>query len=582
METQAAAPADPARELLDQLGSAKTRYTPADRDTKVRILQTFRDTEIRDVPSLIQFHEILCFLRAYPDDPEVLRLVEEALEGFATRVDLVKAGARPSDLRKVQDTGIAHTTVYYPYPHAMAKWLVDRFPRDVELDWEDESGLDKIRAALSFAVAYAENDALDDERIPLRDWVTAAKGKRPASALAWLLEVLDRSPLPPEVVRNLYDGAELLLGWELKDATASRTLAKFPTPRLFHHRGPLLRGEVDFWGEVQKPLPALRPVPRKTAGALIDLFRSALSVRNRELHPLLFANAHDVLMAEVDRGLRIVLVGVLPEFRLPLEGYYSFLVLKNGVPVSYGGGGPLLDRLEIAGNVFESFRQGESVYIFSQVFRVFRTLCGSRYFLLPRYQVGYENDEALRSGAFWFYHKLGFRPEDPHVLRLSEEEHERIKADPAYRSSPQTLQRLAQSDMALSLAPGGKDACRVLRPGDLGLLLSRHIAGRWGGDRAAAVRGATERVARLLGIRGRRRWPGPERLAMERLAPILALIPDLARWSPAEKRALTRIIRAKGGPRESSFVRLLQAHARLGRALCDLARLAGASAPPAA
>jgi len=566
------------RSLLDLLNTAKNRFTPEDRETKAKILDALRNVEIRDVPSLIQYHEALCFLRAYPDDPEVLRLVEEALEGFAARVDLVKASGRPSDLKKLQDTGIVHTTTYYPFPYAMAQWLVERFPRDVELDWDDEEGLERIGAALPLVVTYAENDALDDERISLRDWVKAAKGGRSVSDLQWLLEALDRSPLSPAVVRTLYDGAELLLGWELRDATASRTLAKFPTPRIFYHQGPLVRGELDFWGEVRKPLGALTPVPRKTGQALIHLFRAALSVRRREFHPLLYANPRDVLLADAGRGLRIVLVGVLPEFRLPLEGYYSFLVLKNGVPVSYGGGAPLLDRLEFAGNIFESFRQGESIYLFSQVFRVFRQLCGTRYFLLPRYQVGYENDEALKSGAFWFYHKLGFRPEDPDVLRLSEEEHGRIKADPAHRSSPKILERLARSDMAFSLAEDGEEACQVLRPGDIGLLVTRHIAQQFNGDRAAAVRAATQRVTRSLAVPGWRKWFGPERVAMERLSPILALIPDLPSWTPPEKRALLRIIRAKGGPRESDYIRLLREHPLLGRSLCDLA----ATAPPAA
>jgi len=98
----------------------------------------------------------------------------------------------------------------------------------VELDWEDEEGLDKIRSILPFVVAYAENDALDDEQISLREWVRAAKGDRRGSDLQWLLEVLGSSPLPPEGIRTLYKGAELLVGWELRDATNSRTLADFP------------------------------------------------------------------------------------------------------------------------------------------------------------------------------------------------------------------------------------------------------------------------------------------------------------------------------------------------------------------
>lgn len=561
-------------DLLAQLNAAKNRFTPADCATKVEILRTLRDREIRDVACLIQFHEILCFLRAYPDSPEVLRLVEEALEGFATRVDLAKADGRPAELKKLRDTGIVHTTAYYPYPHVMAKWLVEHFPRDVEMDWEDDAGIDRIRAVLPLLVAYAENDALDDERIPLRDWVRTAKGTQDVSDLQWLLELLDRSPLPSEIIRNLYDGAELLLGWELRDATASRTLAKFPVGRIFYHRGPLKRGQIDFLQEIQRPLPAAKVVSPRTAKAFIHLFRSALSVRNRELHPLLYANPQDVMLADVGRGLRIVLVGVVPEFRLPLEGYYSFLVLKNGVPVGYGGGGPLLDRLEIAGNIFESFRQGESVYIFSQVFRVFHHLCGCDYFLLPRYQVGYENDEALNSGAFWFYHKLGFRPEDPEVLKLSENEQAKIKVDPAYRSSRKILAQLAQCDMSLRLKEGSGQTSKVFQPGDLGFRLTRHIAQRFQGDRAAAIQAATQQVARILHIPGRRRWSRPEQVALQRLSPILALIPDLAGWSPAEKRALVRIIRAKGGRSEAAYIGLLREHHRLARSLRELANSA--------
>jgi len=570
---------DTTRSLLDVLNAAKHRFTPSDRKAKTDALRALQTVQIRDIPSLIHFHEILCFLRAYPDDPEFFRRVEEALAGFAARVDLVKASSRPSNLKKLWDTGIVHTTVYYPYPYEMAKWLVEHFPEDVELDWEDEAGLEKIRAILPFAVAYAENDALDEERVSLRNWVKAAKGNQKVSDLQWLLMTLDRSSLPLEVVRHLYNDAELLLGWELREATASRTLARFPAGRIFYHQAPLLRGEVDFWGEVQKPLRKITPSPHKTGAALIHLFRSALSVRHREFHPLLHANARDVWMAEADRGLRIVLVGELPEFRLPLEGYYGFLVLKNGVPVGYGGGGALLDRLEYAGNIFESFRQGESIFVFSQVFRTFHQLFGPRYFLVPRYQVGYENDEALASGAFWFYHKLGFRPEDPDILRLAGEEQGRITADPSYRSSRKILEQLAQSDMAFRLAPGDPEACQVLRPGDTGLLVTRHIARGWSGDRAAAICAFVGSVARSLCISDWRRWPRQERMALERLAPILGLIPDLDRWSLAEKRAVVRIVKAKGAPRESDYVRLLRGHARLSRALVDLGHAARTAVP---
>lgn len=63
-------------------------------------------------------------------------------------------------------------------------------------------------------------------------------------------------------------------------------------------------------------------------------------------------------------------------------------------------------------------------------------------------------------------------------------------------------------------------------------------------------------------------------MALERLSPILVLIPDLAQWSSAEKRSLVRIIRAKGGRSEAAYVGLLREHHRLARSLRELANSA--------
>ena len=80
-----------------------------------------------------------------------------------------------------------------------------------------------------------------------------------------------------------------------------------------------------------------------------------------------YPNPDDVLVADAGRGLRLVFIGIEPDFRLPLEGYYGFLALKNGVPVSYGGGWELFGALDFAINIFASFRQGESPYLATQL-----------------------------------------------------------------------------------------------------------------------------------------------------------------------------------------------------------------------
>src|SRR2546429_4266350 len=122
-----------------------------------------------------------------------------------------------------------------------------------------------------------------------------------------------------------------------------------------------------------------------------------MATRQRELHAFSHPNPDDVLLVDGDRGVRLAFVGLLPGFRLPLEGYYAFLALKNGVPVAYGGGWELFGTLDFAVNVFASFRQGESAFLATELLRAYRRIFGMRTIVVDRYQLGHESTEALRS-----------------------------------------------------------------------------------------------------------------------------------------------------------------------------------------
>jgi hypothetical protein len=50
------------------------------------------------------------------------------------------------------------------------------------------------------------------------------------------------------------------------------------------------------------------------------------------------------------------------------------------------------------------------------------------------------------------------------------------------------------------------------------------------------------------------------------------VLPGVADWPEEERRALADVIGAKGGVRESEFVRQFDAHTRLRRALIALSR----------
>ncbi len=516
---------------------------------------------------MLRFHETLCFLQAYPDDPEILELVDRALATFGARVERLGRAAR----RRLHDSGITGSTLDYPFGFPMARWLATRFPREAEVAWAALTDADRLDETLSLLATTAEGDAFSEGGMGWRQWIRVAKGGRRLSDLQLIVEVFERARLPAETRDWLFESLSLPILWRPGTAGGSRTLARAaPHATSFHDR-PLERSDVDLVQALGRPLP-LTPAPRPLAEAMIDAARVAMATRQRELHAFSYPNADDVLTVDAGRGLRLVFIGIEPDFRLPLEGYYGFLALKNGVPVSYGGGWELFGTLDFAINIFPSFRQGESPYLATQLLRAYRWIFGMRTVVIDRYQLGHESAEALRSGSFYFYHRLGFRPRDPAVVQTLAHERSKIVADPAYRSPIPTLKRLAAAEVFLTLPGGQKAPERRLRATDVSALVARDIARRFDGDRARATRDAAERVARALGARQRGTWPPGERRAFERMSLVAALIPDLSAWPLAERRALLAVMRSKGSGSEMTYTRRLDRHRRLRRGLAALAR----------
>jgi hypothetical protein len=219
-------------------------------------------------------------------------------------------------------------------------------------------------------------------------------------------------------------------------------------------------------------------------------------------------------------------------------------------------------------NLFPEFRGGEIRLVYAQFMRVLHHVLGVRYFYLTSYGMGEGNPEAIRTGAFWFYRKLGFTATDPGVEALARVEEAKLQRHPGYRTSPHMLRRLSHTDACFDISSG---ACRRLDLGALGLRQSRLIAGEFGGDRRLAEARCTAQIAHLLDLGDVAAGTPARQHALRILAPVLCMIPDLARWPAADKRRLARILAQKGGRSEGPTDRLINGHRRLLAALRELA-----------
>src|SRR5678816_4505825 len=86
----------------------------------------------------------------------------------------------------------------------------------------------------------------------------------------------------------------------------------------------------------------------------------------------------------------------------------------------------------------------------AQVLRTYRKTFRVDYFEVDAHQFGLDNPDGIASGAYWFYHRHGFRSIDATLAALAASEKARIVRRPGYRSSEKTLLELTGSNVALN------------------------------------------------------------------------------------------------------------------------------------
>lgn len=513
---------------------------------------------------MLALHEALCFLRAYPDDAALLARVIRELERFALRPDL----RRLRD--ELVDSGIAGTGIHFPFHWVTARWLTQRWPGALRVDQAAIGERERERFEQLFPLLLPEAEWPDFELgLGPAEWLRRAKGPDETDA-ELLIGRVARLRAAPRVREALFHDLGLPLILEPGPDTPNRTSA-------WHALGP----PVFQTRSLSRARPTLRQVvrrrPRSVVGVsaregqrLIELGREALLARGRDLDGMVYASRDDVRVIDAGDGLTLACWGLLPEHRALVESIYVFLLLKNGVPIGYYQAAVLFGSAELNYHVFPSFRGVEAAEVYARALGVVRHLFGCDAFSVHPYQLGHGNPDALAAGAFWFYRKLGFAPENPRVVAELAREERRLAKSPRHRSSPAVLARLASDYLFFYLGRRRDDVGSKLVLSRFSLAVTDLLA-RFGAARERGLAELAREAARLTGTRLAALGAG-ERLAFERWAPLILALPGVEAWTLAERRALGRVARAKGGSSEDEFVRRLDAHRRARRALLALAR----------
>jgi len=390
---------------------------------KRSLMRVLGRTRLGAAVEVERLHEILCFVRAYPDDAATLAHASRMLKGFARRADLRKHADA------LENTGIAGTAIRFPFFWPSARWLARRFPRQLTLDRLDlaaDRAIGKLFAARSgFRVI---------DRIRPRSVADAV----------YFVQLVERMPGGSFSQEAFYDAIEPVLELRASEDSPNRTITWVPAGAPGWQRSPLGGARPDLQREMRRRPRRVRRASFSEGIRVVDAGRITMTTRSRDLDAFAYGDPASVRIVEDSPGLAFALVGMIEERRKAQVGTYGALTLRNGMPIGYMELAVTGKHVEIAFNTFPTFRGGEAAHLFARTLAMLRRVFDARTFGIAPYQLGENNREAIDSGAWWFYYKLGLRPRAAAAKRLAARELHRWRSRRSYRSSRATLEALAR------------------------------------------------------------------------------------------------------------------------------------------
>jgi hypothetical protein len=462
-----------------KLFSIRNQYGKETALEKLQLLNNINIKNIKSKKAAQTCYNALLFLQAYPDNKVLYKHAAALLQLLKESIDINE------DLRySLYNSGITGTTTCAAFSFEMTKWLRKTKRSSVKFN-SFESSDAQIQSILSVVMSKTESEILQDANAEWKGWFKRIK-QIDEDLLDQFIAVFDSSDIRPEVKDELWNA----LGINVEINFASHcSLPQTLTKKYYHNS--ILKNK-NKQQPIQKPIRV--KLSETEAEKIIDCSRMILLRNLREIDPTSFTAPAHISYYQLSRGISVVLMGMVPERRHPVDSYFSYTIFKNALPVGYGGCWILFNSGRIGFNIFPGYRGGESKYIFNQVLQLHSKVYGLKRFTVDPYQIGKENSEGIYSGAFWIYYHAGFRPLQKQQQELAVAEELKIKANNKYRSPQPVLKTLANSRLQLVIQ---KSAVRFDAT-DLSLAYAGILSKKYFGNRLLTEKEPVRKLAQIL------------------------------------------------------------------------------------
>jgi hypothetical protein len=441
------------------------------------------------------------------------------------------------------------TSLVCSYSRTITGWLINKFPGNVSLD---SSGADyeEIISVLQLLVPAIEFQATTQGKFNLSGRIKEISGyNSKKEQLKWLIDAFKHSDLPEPVKDELYSQLKVFVKWKLDPEHIARTYLQLPFANQWVQGKTIKSIQANRLIREKIDLPARLSVEQKSF--LLDAMKISLAMNYRETDPVTFADESEIELFEMGRGLQIALVGMQANKRLSLESYIGYMAFRNGLPIAYGGGWIWGQRCRIGISIYPEYRKVESAWLFTQVLRLYYQYFNARHFIIRPNQFGKDNRDGLKSGAFWFFFKLGFRPVHNELRKLAFSEWKKLRADKTYRSSLKTLQSFTAGPLEWKL---NRTTSLMVDAETISRKISEMINTDYEGSRLKARRSIKNQVSKKL-----KPIRLPRQLTMntenfENWCLLIHLIPEFQHWDRKNKKDLIGLMQLKQTGKEKDFI----------------------------
>lgn len=552
--------------LVKELTAIKGNFSGEAAAKKLQLLQQTDPATVHNTALLKEYHGCLLFILAYPDNRAVHKEALHQLQQLTAAVAAIFNRHAPKQQYSLNGSGIFASELVSSFGFEMAQWLLSNFGADTGLH-SSSAAPEKISSIFELLLPKMEYQQITQSAYSLPQRIQQLSGlTNRHHQLQWLLQTMQQHCTGSNIRDHLYEELQVFIYWKLNHPFYNLShLRSLPLQKIYY--AGTAAPVKNLTRYIRKKINGPIPLTASDKKQLLDTARAALALHCRETDPVSFCDSTAVTYFDMGHGISIALYTMQPQRRFSIESYIGYMAFVNSVPAAYGGGWLLGHRCKIGINIFPVLRGGNSTLVFSALLRLYHQYYHVQRFVVKPYQFGKNNPDGLRSGAFWFYYKLGFRPATAALLQLAQEEDAKKQAIKKYRTPLPILKQFTAAPVELLLHT---TAVPAYDGGDISRAITKKMTQHFAGNRQQALLYCTQQLKKMMAASSLRLTKTQQQLLYQQWPWMLLFINDTTAAVPFTKRETLQFIRlllSKFNTDERDYIIALQQHKRLWQLL---------------